>query len=113
MKHISFSLTTDQIVKRTKTVTRRAGWQTLKVGDCLQAVEQGQGLKKGQSVRRLAVIRVVAVSFEPLNAITPEDVVKEGFSGWTPAEFVDMFWRTHRGCRRDSVVTRIEFEYVE
>lgn len=110
MRHMSFSLTTPQMLAGTKTVTRRLGWATLQPGTMLQAVEKSQGLRKGEKVRRLGVIRVTDVRREPLHAIDDDDVWREGFN--MPAhEFVEMFCK-HNGGDRNQVVTRIEFEHI-
>lgn len=116
MRNMSFSLTTPQVLARTKTVTRRTGWTFLKAGDLIHAVEKGMGLKKGEKVKRLAVIRVVHVRREPLGIIGTRylyDPVLEGFPMMSNDEFVAMFCRTHRGCTPDTEVTRIAFEYVD
>jgi len=123
MRNISFMLTQQQILNRTKTVTRRVGWGRLKAGDMLHAVEKGMGLKAGEKVKPLATIRVVSVRPEPLSAMMVdldygvEECAKEGFgehpSLRVPSEFVKFFCRSHRGCTPDTVVTRIEFEYVD
>jgi hypothetical protein len=115
MRLMAFSLTTPQVLARTKTVTRRAGysWMTLKPGQLVQAVEKGMGLKKGQQVTRLAVLRIRDVRLEPLYRITPEDVVAEGFPEMTPQAFVEFFCRTHRGVTAHSEVVRIAFEYAD
>ena len=63
-RNISFALTTDQFRARTKTVTRRLGWETLKAGDILMGCERCQGLKKGEKIKQLGPIRVVGVSRE-------------------------------------------------
>ncbi len=112
MRQISFALTTPQFKDRTKTVTRRNGWRFLKPGDLLQAVEKGMGLKKGEHPVKLGIVRVVSVRFEPLNAITQEDVIAEGFPDWTPRQFVE-FYAKHNKCAEDHEITRIEFEYVD
>lgn len=112
MRNISFMLTTEQIKNRTKTVTRRNGWLFLKPGDVLQGCVKCQGLKKGEHPEKLAMIRVLSVTREPLHSITREDVVREGFTGWTPNEFVQ-FYAKHNGCTPSTMITRIEFEYVE
>lgn len=44
------------------------------------------------------------------------ETVKEGFPpghpyNW-PSEFVKFFCASHRGCTPETIVTRIEFEYV-
>lgn len=110
-RNISFQLTTRQVEERTKTVTRRMGWERLKIGEVLTAVEKGMGLKKGEHVRRLCQIRVVSFRKEPLNAITIEECRLEGFPGVRPEEFVLMFSK-HNRCSTDATVNRIEFEYI-
>lgn len=113
MQNMSFALTTEQIRKRTKTVTRRLGSSTAKVGEMRQPVVKRQGLKKGEKVTKInGPIVFTDVRREPLNAITPDDVVREGFPGMTPAEFVAMFCR-HGRCTPNTEVARIEFRYVE
>ena len=91
MRNISFQLTRPQIVARTKTVTRRVGWQWLEPGTLLSAVEKTQGLKKGEHVVRLATLRVLSVRRERLDQITAADCAAEGFPELTPAQFVAMF----------------------
>jgi hypothetical protein len=110
MRNISFAHTTDQIRNRSKTVTRRLGWRTLRPGTLLRACVKIRGLKPGEALRPLAVIRVVSVRTEPLGAITAEDVVKEGYSGMTTEEFVAMFRETMK-TTADAEVVRIEFAY--
>lgn len=114
MKQMSFALTTEQMLARTKTVTRRTGWAQLKPGTLLQAVEKSQGLRKGQRVRKLGVIRVVDVRRETLFAMRnapPGECAREGFPDLTPAQFIAMFC-TANDCTTGSVVTRIEFEHL-
>lgn len=132
---MSFALTTAQILSRQKTVTRRVGWTFLKPGDLIQAVEKGMGLKKGEKVRKLAVIRVVYVRPEKLHELWrcdedfgAREMEREGFPGMPPAVFVDMFCASHRvvdsvefgtgrlryrKCEPGDEVNRIEFEYVD
>lgn len=123
MKNMSFMLTKSQILARSKTVTRRTGWVTLKPGDMLRAVEKGMGLKAGEKVVPLGVIRVVDVRSEPLAAMTMNvdygmvECELEGFGDhprlkW-PSEFVEFFCNSHKGCMPESVVQRIEFEYLD
>lgn len=137
MRNMSFMLTTDQIRSRTKTVTRRVGWRFLKPGDQIRAVERCQGLKKGEQIKPLAVLRVEQVSRERLDRMESESIygqqecLAEGFPSMSPMEFVSMFCATH--CVPDTrvgsgrprskrqpfpmlpcdEVTRIEFSYVE
>ncbi len=112
MRNISFMLTTDQIRNRTKTVTRRLGWKSLQPGTRLMGVVKGMGLKPGETVERLGEIVVVSATREPLNAITREDVAREGFPHRDVADFIRMFCE-HMDCEPDAEVTRIEFEYVK
>lgn len=115
-RNISFALTTDQIRKRTKTVTRRLGWKNLKPGQILNACVKCMGLKPGEKIERLGQIRVVDVRQESLSQLFGqyglEESRKEGFGDQSGHKFVSMFCQ-HMGCERDQVVTRIEFEYVD
>lgn len=118
MRQMSFSLTTPQMLARTKTVTRRNGWAQLQAGTLLQAVEKSQGLRKGEKVRKLGVIRVVSVRGEALSELVGTDYGDaearlEGFPDHTGEQFVEMFCDSHEDCCADTVVTRIEFEHVE
>ena len=110
-RNMSFQMTTEQYLNRTKTVTRRLGWWKVGIGEVLNGVEKCQGLKKGEKMVRLGQHRVVSARLEPLNAITKEDCVREGFPEMEPAEFVEMFVR-HHNCLPTVTVNRIEFEYV-
>lgn len=114
MKNISFAMTTDQFLDGSKTVTRRLGWMKLKSGDVLCAVEKSQGLKKGETVKKLGTIRVVDVRREQIRAMRGMDdyeaeLSAEGFPTWSPEDFITMFC-DHNGCTPDTLVTRIEFE---
>lgn len=135
MRNMSFMLTTAQIKNRTKTVTRRVGWTFLKPGDLIQAIEKGQGLKKGEKVKRLAVLRVETVRRERLDLMHNEtgyglrEAAREGFPDMTGKQFVNFFCSTHKvpdkrawgGLLKKRTpfpmlpcdeVTRIEFSYV-
>jgi len=112
MRNISFALTTKQFVNRTKTVTRRLGWKFLKVGDRLAGCEKCQGLKKDQKIKKLGMIRVTSVARIPLDSISPDDCIKEGFPELTPSEFINFFCGAHKDCTPGTIVTRIEFEYL-
>jgi hypothetical protein len=118
-RNISFALTTEQIRNRTKTVTRRLGWKNLKPGEILQACVKCMGLKPGEKIERLGLIRVVSVRQEALFHLIDcqygdSEAAKEGFPGMTGREFVEMFCRHMKplsGVMTE--VTRIEFEYLE
>jgi hypothetical protein len=127
MRNMSFALTTAQILNRSKTVTRRSGWKTLQPGTLIQAVKKGIGLKPGQKVEKLAVLRVLSVRREPLRRLVEDftyglaEVAREGFTDHpsvkgSPDCFVDFYRNAHHASDRptlDDDVTRIEFEYVE
>lgn len=111
MRNMSFSLTTDQIRNRTKTVTRRLGWSFLKPGQLVCACVKCMGLKPDQKVDRLAILRVRSVTRPLLIDIDENDPEREGFPDMEPDEFIDMFCH-HMGCDMYDRVTRIEFDYV-
>lgn len=111
MRNWSFQLTPTQVRSRSKTVTRRSKGVPA-VGELRQPVVQQQGLQRGAHVEPIGgPVRVVSVRWEPLNAITVEDCVKEGFPEFTPEQFV-AFYRRRTGGPADQPVARIEFEYV-
>lgn len=112
VRNISFALTTPQFFDRIKDVTRRLGWDNLKPGDILCAVEKGMGLKKGEKVKRLGLIKVVSCWPEPLEAITQEEVMREGFPAWTPEQFVEFFCN-HNKVEPQTIVNRIEYAYLD
>lgn len=109
---MSFSLTEEQLMNGTKSVTRRTGWMNLKPGDRLRAVRKAMGLKKGERVHQLCEIEIVDVTREPLSLISEDDVISEGFAGWTRDQFIEMFLRTHKIKDPRSFVTRIEFRVI-
>lgn len=111
-RNMSFNLTTEQFKNRTKTVTRRKGWKFLKPGDIVMGCMKCQGLKPGEQIDRLGLIRIVWVTREPLHDVDIFDVWKEGFTTMGAEEFITMFC-DHMGGERDQTVTRIEFEYVD
>lgn len=122
MRNMSFALTTDQILDQSKDVTRRLGWEFLKVGELLQPVKKCMGLRPGESIQRLGCpIRVVGLRREMLRMMTDdldygfEEVRREGFALHPiksyPSNFVAMFCETHKGCTPQTIITRIEFAY--
>lgn len=110
-RNMSFSLTTEQAYKKTKTVTRRLGWWFLKPGDIVQQIEKGMGLKKGEKVKRIHLIRIVDTTPEALLKITHDDMRREGFPDMTPREFINVFCQ-HNRCFPYTIVNRIEFGYI-
>ena len=109
-RRMSFAMTTNQIIARSKFVTRRFGWWNLKPGDVLWAVEKSMGLKKGEKTKYLDSIEVVDVRREPLNAIDQSDCVKEGFPDMTPNQFVEMLVK-HYKINPNEICNRIQFRY--
>ncbi|WGJ88226.1 hypothetical protein [Gordonia sp. SMJS1] len=108
---MSVALTTEQVRNRTKTVTRRAGWQMLAPGDLLTLCPKVRGRRHGEPLERIITVEVVSIRREPLAAITGDDVIAEGFPEMTPAEFVDFFCTTHTGVTPTTQITRIEWAY--
>ncbi len=115
-------LTQPQIKARTKTVTRRLGWKSLKPGTLLMGAEKCQGLGKGGKIKTLGLIRVTDVRQESLFRMVEDldygfaETVAEGFDrphpNFWPGTFVELFCASHRGCTPQTEVTRIQFEYV-
>jgi hypothetical protein len=120
MRNMSFLLTTRQVRRQEKTVTRRLGWTAAKVGDIVQPIVRGQGIKRGGKVERIGPpIRFVSVRREPLDMILVAQVRlhynsetwDEGFPDMNGREFVDFFCRANE-CSPGTEVTRIAFEYL-
>lgn len=109
---MSVAFTEQAVRDRTKTVTRRKGWTFLKPGDRLTLCRKVMG-RQGAPLVRVAEVEVVAVNREPLSAITPAEVEREGFPGMTPAEFIRRFFIDAQGIDADADVTRVEWRYLE
>lgn len=112
-RNISFALTTEQFKNRTKTVTRRTGWTFLKPGDILMGCKKCMGLKPGEKIERLGLIRVVDVRRERLRDIRGDDCAREGFPEMNRSQFIKFFLdeiKPKQGIL--TPVTRIEFEYL-
>ncbi len=113
MRNMSFSMTADQVIAGTKTVTRRFGWWFIKEGDLVRPIYKGMGLKKGEKVKPIrGPIRIVRAKAELLCDITKADVIREGFPGQTRQWFISMLCAHHR-TYPSAVVNRIEFEYTD
>ena len=113
MRNMSFLMTTEQVRNKTKTVTRRFGWWSLKPGTQLWAVEKSQGLKKGEKVVRICQIEVVSVHKEQVKSICfkKNDIKREGFPGMCLFDFIMMLCKIGH-CFPDRDVNRIEFKYL-
>lgn len=123
-RHMSCAITTQQVIDRIKTVTRRLGWEHAQVGDLIQLVEKGMGLRKGEKVRKLALVRVVSVRREKLGrmAVKPYGTIETTLEGYPPGtdkhdpvRFIEMFCEANRakGCTPATIVTRIQWEYLD
>lgn len=122
---MSVSFTEQAVVERHKTVTRRKGWWTdkagrrlLKPGDRLTLCRKVMGRKPGEPLVRICDVEVVSVRrewlFELLTGSTygGREVVREGFPGMDPAEFVHRFFVVAQGMSLDAEITRIEWRYL-
>ena len=113
-RNMSFSMTTEQVRRRQKDVTRRFGWRKLKPGDRLMAVERCMGLARGEKVKPICEIEVVSVLTERADAILdyPKDeCVREGYPDIDAAQFMTLLCEANRK-RPEDPVQRIEFRYV-
>ena len=116
--NISFAHTTEQFRNRTKTVTRRKGWKRLKAGDVLCGCVKCMGLRPGEKIERLGLIRVTDARRESLSRMATDysygrfEAACEGFPGWSGEQFVEMFCE-EMGGPPDQEVTRIEYEYLD
>lgn len=108
---MSVALTTDQVLDRSKTVTRRAGWTALSVGDRVTLCRKVMGRRAGEPLDRIVAVDVVSVRRERLDTVTAEDVAAEGFPDMTPEQFVDFFCTAHPAIGPADLVTRIEWSY--
>jgi hypothetical protein len=109
---MSVAFTEQAVRDRIKTVTRRKGWTFLKPGDRLTLCRKVMG-RQGAPLVRVAEVEVVAVSREPLSAITANEVRLEGFPGMKPAEFIRLFFTDAQGISADAEVTRVEWRYLD
>lgn len=110
---MSVAFTEDAVRERRKTVTRRNGWKFLRAGDRLTLCRKVMGRKPDEPLVRIVDVQVVSVRREPLDAITPEEVAREGFPGMSPTEFIRRFFLEAQGLCADALVTRIEWAYIE
>ncbi|WP_328435528.1 ASCH domain-containing protein [Nocardia puris] len=109
---MSVSLTEPQVRARTKTVTRRLGWTMLQPGERITLCRKVMGRRHGEPLIRLTDVEILSTRREPLAAITHTDLTAEGFPDMSIPEFIEFFCATHRGCRPDTTVTRIEWRYL-
>lgn len=127
---MSVAMTTDAVIERRKTVTRRKGWwldkngrRLLHVGDTLTLCRKVQGRKPGEPIERLAEVEVTSVERERLGEMCPihgnrhgygqSEVAAEGFQGMAPEEFIGRFFIDAQGITCHDTVTRIEWRYLD
>lgn len=111
-RNMSFMLTTKQVTDKIKTHTIRDGWWHLKPGEVVNAVEQCQGLKKGEKITKINQIRILSTRESKLINVTSKLCVMEGFPELTPIEFADMFLKHNRKASLTKPLNFIRFEYV-
>lgn len=122
---MSVAMTTDAVIERRKTVSRRKGWwldkngrRLLEVGDTLTLCRKVQGRKPGEPIERLAEVQVVEIRREPLSDLlvmpnyARREMEHEGFPGMAPGDFVHRYFLEAQGFDLDDEVTRIEWRYV-
>lgn len=116
---MSVAMTTDAVIERRKTVSRRKGWwldkngrRLLHVGDTLTLCRKVQGRKPGEPIERLAEVEVIDIRREPLSAMTQDDVSREGFPGMDRVEFINRFFVNAQNIFGDDEITRIEWRYI-
>lgn len=123
---MSVAMTTDAVIERRKTVTRRKGWwldkngrRLLKPGDTLTLCRKVQGRKPGEPIERLADVVVTSVEREHLSNLThfpaygEAEVKREGFPGMDPARFIHDYFVEAQGFDPDDLVTRVEWRYLD
>jgi hypothetical protein len=117
VRNMSYAKTTQQFLNGTKDVTRRLGWRNVRVGQVIQGVLKGMGLKPGEKIQPLRLIVVREVSFEPLRRMIDEpeygriEAIREGFPHLDGAGFVAMFC-DGIGATPETEITRITFRYI-
>lgn len=122
---MSVAMTTDAVIARRKTVTRRKGWwldkngrRLLHAGDTLTLCRKVQGRKPGEPIERLAEVEVLSVARQSLARLheagtwAESEVATEGFPGMDPKEFVRRFFVEAQGMTSWNAVTRIEWRYI-
>jgi hypothetical protein len=119
---MSVAMTTDAVIERRKTVTRRKGWwldkngrRLLKPGDTLTLCRKVQGRKPGEPIERLAEVEVVDIRREPLGLMLGESgaTAREGFPDMTGVDFINRFFVDAQDIDPDDMVTRIEWRYLD
>lgn len=116
---MSVAFTEQAVRDRTKTVTRRKGWQFLKPGDRVTLCRKVMGRKPGEPLERIADVEIVSVRREPLEMVVAAgELTAEGFPEWEPDgdaygayRFIERYFRP-QGIEPWDYVTRIEWRYL-
>jgi hypothetical protein len=115
---MSCAYTEQQVIDRTKRVTRRLGWMTTRPGHELVLCRKVMGRRKGEPLVRLARVRVLEAYRESLQVLIERpawgaaEMILEGFPGMDPAVFIQTYFVTAQGVAPDTEVTRIRWEYL-
>jgi len=119
---MSFAHTTEALLAGRKTVTRRCWKDThaakFTPGTLVAAWDHLPHRKfagsPNRKPRRIATIRIVSVRYERIDAITDDDVAREGFPSKDAKWFIERF-RSIVGKRKTSPTHcyRVEFEVVD
>jgi hypothetical protein len=123
---MSVAMTTDAVIERRKTVSRRKGWwldkngrPLLHVGDTLTLCRKVQGRKAGEPIERLAEVEVYHLRREPLSDLWTgntdygaREMEAEGFPGMDPEAFAARYFSDAQGIDPSEDVTRIEWRYI-
>ena len=125
---MSVAFTEAAVRDRSKTVTRRKGWTFLKTGDRLTLCRKVMGRKPGEPLVKVAEVEVVSVERQPLTCLgrcqcwddhergttySEMEMVREGFPGLDPREFVRRYFVEAQGMDPEATVTRIEWRYLD
>lgn len=115
---MSVAFTEDAVRDRSKTVTRRKGWQFLKPGDRVTLCRKVMGRKKDEPLIRITDVQVVSVRRERLITLRGHDygddeMRREGFPDMSVYEFVEKYFAVAQGMNWWDEVTRIEWRYLD
>lgn len=119
---MSVAFTEAAVRARTKTVTRRKGWQFAKAGDRITLCRKVMGRKKGEPLERIADVEIVSVRRERLDLMLTDldygfdETEREGMGdspGRFPSHFVEHYFVNAQGMSPDDEVTRIEWRYLD
>ena len=126
MRRRSFYLTTEQVRRREKTVTRRLGWKNAKPGERVLAVNRLRikdpeflAVIEDVDVRRERLWEIYATGWKD-DGVTPilrpldeqyAETAREGFPHLNGQEFAAMLCAAAKLPDDDIDVTRIEFRY--